>query len=92
MVRGEDGEHMVQDKRACGKQYERGNKGSRTRMEMKGRVQMIHGDQDRSLGSEDQRSKNTVSKKGNTQGCTEIGDEMRTRQGRGEDEDEVRTR
>ena len=25
VVRGEDGEHMVQDKRACGNQYERGN-------------------------------------------------------------------
>ena len=25
MVRREDGEHMVQDKRACGNQYERGN-------------------------------------------------------------------
>ena len=33
---------------------------------MKGRVQMIHGDQDRDLGSEDQRSKNTVSEEGNT--------------------------
>ena len=53
---------------------------------------MIHGDQDRDLGSGDQRSKNTVSKEENTQGYTEIGDEMRTRQERGEDEDEARTR
>ena len=59
---------------------------------MKRRVQMIYGDQDRDLGSEDQREKNTVSKKGNTQGYSEIGDETRTRRGRGEDEDEVRTR
>ena len=29
-----------------------------------------------------------MSKKGNTQGYSEIGDEMRTRQERGEDEDE----
>ena len=48
-------------------------------MEVKGRVQMIYGDQDRDLGSGDQRSKNTVSKEGNTQGYTEIGDEVRTR-------------
>ena len=46
---------------------------------MKGRVQMIHGDQDRDLGNRDQRSKNTVSKEGNTQGYMEIGDEVRTR-------------
>ena len=51
------------------------------RMEMKGRVQMIHGDQERDQGNGDQRRKNTVSKKGNTQGYTEIGDE-------GEDEDD----
>ena len=92
MVRVEDGEHMVQDKRACGKQYERGNQRSRTRMEMKGRVQMIHGDYERDQGNGDQSRKNTGSKKGNTQGCTEIGDETRTRRGRGEDEDEVRLR
>ena len=46
---------------------------------MKGRVQMIYGDQDRDLGNGDQRSKNTVSKEGNTQGYTEIGDEVRMR-------------
>ena len=50
---------------------------------MKGRVQMIHEDQDRDLENWDQRRKNTVSKKGNTQGYMEIGDEMRTRQGQG---------
>ena len=38
---------------------------------MKGIVQMIHGDQERDLGNRDQRRKNTVSKKGNTQGCME---------------------
>ena len=61
---------------------------------MKGRVQMIHEDQDRDLENWDQRRKNTVSKKGNTQGYSEIGDEMRRGQGRGEDKDEdgVRTR
>ena len=52
---------------------------SRTRTEMKGRVQMIHEDQDRDLENWDQRRKNTVSKKGNTQGYTEIGDETRLR-------------
>ena len=70
---------------------------------MKRRVQMIYGDQDRDLGSEDQRERNTMSKKGNTQGYLEIGDETRTRQergknetktrrGRGRGEDETRTR
>ena len=38
---------------------------------MKGRIQMIHEDQDRGLENGDQRGKNTVSKKGNTQGYTE---------------------
>ena len=46
---------------------------------MKGRVQMIHENQDRDLENWDQRRKNTVSKKGNTQGYTEIGDKMRLR-------------
>ena len=46
---------------------------------MKGRVQVIHEDQDRDLENGDQRGKNTVSKKGNTQGYTEIGDETKTR-------------
>ena len=49
-------------------------------MEMKGRVQVIHEDQDRDLENRDQREKNTMSKKGNTQGYSEIRDEMRTRQ------------
>ena len=70
---------MVQDKRACGSQYERGNQGSRTRAEMEGRVQMIQENQDRDLENRDQRGKNTVSKKGNTQGYSEIGDKTRTR-------------
>ena len=48
---------------------------------MKGRVQKIHGDQDRDQGSEGQRSKNTASEEGNTQGYMEIGDETRTRRG-----------
>ena len=63
---------------------------------MKGRIQMIHGDQDRDLGNEDQRGMNTVSNKGNTQGYTETTEEirkdkdkMKTRQGRGRG---VRTR
>ena len=46
---------------------------------MKGRVQVIHEDQDRDLENRDQREKNTVSKKGNTQGYLEIGDETRMR-------------
>ena len=49
MVREEHREHMVQDKGACGDKYERGNQGSRARTEMKGRVQVIHKDQDRDL-------------------------------------------
>ena len=50
---------------------------------MKGMIQVIHEDQDRSLENGDWRGKNTVSKKGNTQGFMEIGDEarMRMRQG-----------
>ena len=40
----------------------------------------------------DQSRKNTGSKKGNTQGCTEIGDKTRTRQGQGGDKDEARAR
>ena len=56
---------------------------------MKGRVQVIHEDQDRGLENGDSRRKNTMSKKGNTQGYTEIGDETRTRWGQGEDEDEA---
>ena len=59
---------------------------------MKGRVQVIHEDQDRGLENGDSRRKNTVSKKRNIQGYTEIGDEMKTRWGRGKDEDEVRAR
>ena len=55
---------------------------------MKRRVQMIHGDYKRDQGSGDQSRKNTGSKKGNTQGYLEIGDETRTRRGQGEDEDE----
>ena len=39
---------------------------------MKGRVLVIHEDQDRSLENRDQRGKDTVSKKGNTQGYTEM--------------------
>ena len=37
-------------------------------MEMKGRVQVIHEDQDRGQENRDRRGKNTVSKKGNTSG------------------------
>ena len=59
---------------------------------MKGRVQMIHANQDRDLENRDQRGKNTVSKKGNTQGYSEIGDEMKTGQGQGKDKDKARTR
>ena len=46
MVREEDSEHMVQDKGACGDKYKRGNQGSRMRMEMEGKIQMVHEDQD----------------------------------------------
>ena len=46
---------------------------------MKGRVQVIHGDQERDQGIRDQSRKNTGSKKGNTQGYTEIGDKVRAR-------------
>ena len=53
VVRGEDREHMVQDKRACGSKYERGIEGSRVRMEMKGRVQVVHEGQDRDLENRD---------------------------------------
>ena len=61
---------------------------------MKGRVQRIHKNQDRDLENGVQREKNTMSKKGNTQGYSEIGDKTRTRQEQGEDEDEdeVRTK
>ena len=59
---------------------------------MKGIVQVIHGDQDRDPENGDQRGRNTVSKKGNTQGYSEIGDEMRTRQGQGEEKGRRRTR
>ena len=61
---------------------------------MKGRVKVIHEDQDRDLEDRDQRRKNMVSKKGNTQGYSEIGDKTRTRQGQGqgEDKDKARTR
>ena len=45
---------------------------------------MIQENQDRDLENGDQRGKNTMSKKGNTQGYSEIGDETRTRQERGE--------
>ena len=53
---------------------------------MKGRVQVIHKDQDRDLENGDQRRKNTVSKKGNTQGYMETEGEMKTRvrQGQGQ--------
>ena len=67
-------------------------------MEMKGRVQVIHEDQDRDLENRDQRRINTVFKKGNTQGYMEIRDETRTktrmrmRRGQDEVEDEMRTR
>ena len=50
---------------------------------MKGRVQVIHEDQDSVQGNGDQKRKDTGSKKGNTQGYTEIGEEERTRQGQG---------
>ena len=90
MVREEDGEHMVKDKGACGDKYERGNQESRAGAEMKGRVQMIHENQDRDPENGDQRGKNTMSKKGNTQEYSEIGDETRIKQERGEDK--VRTR
>ena len=40
---------------------------------------MIHGDYERDQRNGDQSRKNTGSKKGNTQGYTEIGDETRTR-------------
>ena len=46
---------------------------------MRRRVQVIHEDQDRSLENGDQRGKDTVSKKGNTQGYTEMEDEARMR-------------
>ena len=39
---------------------------------MKGRVQVIHEDQDRGLENGDQRGTNTVSKKENTQGYMEM--------------------
>ena len=57
---------------------------------MKGRVQVIHKDQDRDLEDGDQRRKSTVSQKGNTQGYTKMEGEMkmRVKRGRGEDEDE----
>ena len=63
-------------------------------MEMKGRVQMIHRDYERDQGNGDQSRKNIGSKKGNTQGCSEIGDETKTRtrtwqrRGCGKDEDD----
>ena len=46
---------------------------------MKGRVQVIHEDQDSDLENGDQRETNTVSKKGDNQGYTEIGDKTRSR-------------
>ena len=55
---------------------------------MKGRVQMIHENQDKDPENRDQSEKNTVSKKGNTQGYSEIGDGMRTRQGQGQGQGE----
>ena len=42
------------------------------RTEIKGKILMVHEDQDRSLENRDQRGMNTVSKKGNTQGYTEM--------------------
>ena len=53
---------------------------------------MIHGDYERDQGNKDQSRKNTGSKKGNTQGYTEIGDETRARQRQGEDKDKARMR
>ena len=57
---------------------------------------MIHENRDRDLGNRDQRGKNTMSKKGNTQGYLEIGDETKIGRGRGRGwgrgEDKVRTR
>ena len=52
-------------------------------MEMKRRVQVIHEDQDRSLGDGDQRKANTMFKKGNTQGYMEMEDKIRMRVRRG---------
>ena len=46
---------------------------------MKGRVQVIHEDQDRDLENRNQRRINAVFKKGNTQGYTEMEDETRSR-------------
>ena len=46
---------------------------------MKGRVQVIHKDQDRDQENKNQRRTNTVSKKGNTQGYMEMEDKMRVR-------------
>ena len=48
---------------------------------MKRRILVVLEDQDIDLENGDKRRKNTVSKKGNTQGYMEIGDEVRTRQG-----------
>ena len=53
---------------------------------MKRRVQVIHEDQDRSLENGDQRGMNIVSKKGNTQGYTVMGED------KDKDEDEVKVR
>ena len=46
---------------------------------MKRRILVVHKDQDRDLENRDQGRMNTVSKKGNTQGNMEIGDETRAR-------------
>ena len=53
---------------------------------------MIHENQDNDLENRDQSEKNTVSKKGNIQGYSEIGDGTRTRRGQGKDKDKARTR
>ena len=46
---------------------------------MKRRILVVHEDQDRELENGDQGRMNTMSKKGNTQGNMQIGDEMRTK-------------
>ena len=56
---------------------------------MKGIVQKIRENQDRDLENGDQRGKNAVSKKGNTQGYSEIGEETRRGRERGQGEDEM---
>ena len=50
---------------------------------MKGRIQVIHEDLDRGLENRDQRGRNTVSKKGDTQGYMETEGEIKMRVRRG---------